>query len=153
RAKYWAAMGTMSTLLTVAPIDGKAAMPVSGRICGSIWEIIYPAVQASQTQRFDIPPGPLGTVLDAFQKLTGVEVQIPDEKMRGFPLPGVSGIYSTEQALQQLLTGTGLDYRFSGPNTVTLELKAVTASIEVSDRVSPASLKYTEPLRDIPQTI
>src|SRR5262245_8511846 len=108
--KYWAAMGAMSTLLTVAPMNAKAATPTSGIIGGSIWEAVYAAVQSQQSQRFEIPPGPLETALDAFEKLTGVKVLIPDEKMRSLPSPGVSGVYTMEQALQQILAGTGLSY-------------------------------------------
>jgi catecholate siderophore receptor len=116
-------------------------------------EAIYGAVQGQQTQRFDIPPGPLETALATFQKLTELQVLVPNEKLRTIPSPGVSGVYTAERALAQILSGTGVTYRFSGPKIVTLGLEGVAASVEVLGRVAPASPKYTEPLRDTPQTI
>jgi catecholate siderophore receptor len=116
-------------------------------------EAIYGAAQDQQTQRFDIPPGPLETVLGVFQKQTDVQALVPNEKLRTIPSPGVSGVYTIERALAQILAGTGVTYRFSGPKIVTLELESVAASIEILGRITPSSPKYTEPLRDTPQTI
>ncbi len=74
--------------------------------------------------------------------------------MNSLPSPGVSGVYTVEQALKQILAGTGITYRVTAAETVTLELQGLAASVEVTGSVSPpSSPKYTEPLRDIPQTI
>ena len=116
-------------------------------------EAIYGGVQAQQSQRFDIPPGALETVLATFQKQTDLQVLLPNEKLRTLPSPGVSGVYTVERALAQILAGTGVTYRFSGPKIVTLELEGVAASVEILGRISPSSPKYTEPLRDTPQSI
>ena len=78
---------------------------------------------------------------------------LPNEKLRTLPSPGVSGVYTAEKALAQILAGTGVTYRFSGPKIVTLELEGVAASVEILGRISPSSPKYTEPLRDTPQSI
>lgn len=150
---YWMAMGAMSGLLTCAPAVGKAASSGHPIIAPGAMEAIYVAVQAQQTQLFDIPPGPLETVLATFQKLTEVQVLVPNEKLRAIPSPGVSGVYTAEKALAQILAGTGVTYRFSGPRIVILELEGVAASVEVLGRITPSSPKYTEPLRDTPQTI
>ncbi len=108
----------------------------------------------SETRRFDIPPGPLESVLDAFQKITGWVVIIPNEKMRGLSSPGLSGVHTTEQALEQLLTGTGVGYQVTAEKTATLEIQTSPESVEVREGLSPvSSLKYTEPLRDTPQTV
>jgi len=151
--RYWMAMGTMGALLTCAPMTNKAAPFGSAMISPSALEAVYGAVQAHQTQRFDIPPGPLETVLATFQKLTDLQVLASNEKMRAIPSPGVSGVHTAEKALAQILAGTGITYRFSGPKIVTLELEGVAASVEVLGRITPSSPKYTEPLRDTPQTI
>ncbi len=75
--------------------------------------------------------------------------------MRPIASPGVSGRYSPEQALREILRGTGISYRFSDKQTVILEIQASTESVEVRDesRVVLSSPKYTEPLLDTPQTI
>jgi catecholate siderophore receptor len=110
--------------------------------------------QTQQSQRFDIPPGTLETVLEVFQRITGLQVNVSSDAIRSLPSPGVSGLYTVEQALSQLLAGTGVGYRFTDSQTVTLEVKALSESVDINERESPlSSPKYTEPLRDIPQTI
>src|SRR5262249_24550934 len=106
-----------------------------------------------QSERFDIPPGPVETVLATFQKLTDLQTLVPNEKLKAIPSQGVSGVYTVEKALAQILAGSGVTYRFSGPKIVTLELEGVAASVDILGRISPSSPKYTEPLRDTPQTI
>ncbi len=110
--------------------------------------------EQSQVHRFNIPPGPLETVLNAFESVTGLSVRLVDDKMRGISSQGVTGAYTAEEALTQLLKGTGISYRFTTPQTVTLEVSGLAESVEVEDGATlVSSPKYTEPLRDIPQTI
>ena len=68
--------------------------------------------------------------------------------------PGVSGSYTAEQGLEKLLAGTSVAYRFTATDTVTLELQQVKTLVEVKESIAPvSSVKYTEPTRDMPQTI
>src|SRR5262245_6033203 len=85
--------------------------------------------------------------------MTDLQALLPNEKLSAIPSPGVSGVYTVEKALAQILSGTGVTYSFSGPKIVTLELEGVAASVDILGRISPSSPKYTEPLRDTPQTI
>src|SRR5262245_33286843 len=85
--KYWMAMGAMGALLTYAPVSACAESPGAARLAPRVLEAVYGAVQTQQTQRFDIPPGPLETVLAAFQKLTDLQVLVPNEKLGGIPSP------------------------------------------------------------------
>lgn len=103
--------------------------------------------------RFDIPSGPLAAVLDAFSEATGLDVEVTDEAVRQFRSPGVSGLLTAHQALERLLAGTGATFRFTAEYEVTLALQEMADSIEVVERPSPMSPKYTAPLRDTPQTI
>lgn len=149
-ARQWMAAGTMSAMLAV----GSQAVPLTaGTLPPSIWDAIYTVTQAQQTQRFDIPSATLEAVLTTFQNQSGVRVLIADDKLRGITSPGVTGVYTTEQALSQILNGTGVGYRFNSPKLVTLELQGLVASVEILGHISPSSPKYTEPLRDTPQTI
>ena len=113
------------------------------------------AAVVQQQMKFDIPAGALESVLLAFQKVSGVQVVIPNDAMRSIPSPGVTGLYSSEHALREILRDTGISYRFSDKRTVILELHAGPASVEIRDdsRVVLSSTKYTEPIRDTPQTI
>jgi catecholate siderophore receptor len=114
-----------------------------------------PSRYSASARRFDLPPGPLGEALDAFEKVTGLEVEAKQETIRTLATQGVHGLFTADQALRELLAGTGVTYRFTGARTVTLELSAVAETIEVTapSIPAPASPKLTEPLRDTPQTI
>jgi catecholate siderophore receptor len=109
--------------------------------------------------KFDIPAGVLGDALDAYQKQTGVQVEVSKPGIRGLASPGVSGLYTNEEALQHLLSGTGVSYEFSTPVSVSLDLASVEESVTVSaDALNPEreevdSPKYTEPILDTPQSI
>ncbi|MGB7923359.1 MAG: TonB-dependent receptor plug domain-containing protein [Pyrinomonadaceae bacterium] len=153
--KYWVlAVGTMGTLVAYSVGNSRAVALAHAR--GLILTVPYAQEQErSAERRFDIPPGSIGAVLDAFQKLTGWVVIVPNEGMRGILSPGVSGVYRVEQALNQLLTGTGISYRVTAEKTATLEIQASPESVEVRDRESTtlSSPKFTEPLLDTPQTI
>ena len=151
--KHWMTAGTLGALVTCSAFDVKAAISTIPTKSPTGWEAVYATIQTQQPQRFDIPPGPLETVLMAFQNITEIKVLVPDDKLRTLSSPGVSGVYTNEQALAQILTGTGITYRFSGPKIVALELQGVAASVEILGRISPSSPKYTEPLRNTPQTI
>lgn len=108
-----------------------------------------------QTQKFEIPAGRLQDVLAAFTKQTGIEVSFEKPDMMDVGSPGVSGLFTIEQALQKILTGTGVGYSFEGSKHISLVVRAESAIVNVDDRdvVAPASPKYTEPLSRIPQTI
>lgn len=104
--------------------------------------------------RFDIPPGPLDTAIAAFEAKTGIDVQIASDPIGDIASPGVAGLLSADQALRTLLRNTGVTYRFTGAQTVELELRlAETLDVSVTAPAGPLSPKYTEPLRDTPQTI
>jgi catecholate siderophore receptor len=114
------------------------------------------APQASMTQRFDIPPGPLDAVLAAFHAQTGITVTAADAGIYQVQSPGVSGQFSSEQALAELLKGTGVAFRFVSATSVTLDVRAASEVVDVTGRAprtTVSSPKFTVPLRDIPQTI
>lgn len=104
-------------------------------------------------KQFAIPAGKLSDVLEAFEKATGWTVQIPDN-IRDIASGGVTGDYTEEQALKQILSNTGVVYTVVSPQNISLKLQGPAETVEVADENSTlSSPKYTEPLRDIPQTI
>lgn len=115
-----------------------------------------PASQSpsSPAARYDIPPGPLQRVLDDFEAATGYRVTLDDPSLATLPSPGVTGVFTPERALEELLEGTGLAARLVGERHAAIGLRGVAESVEVRARATrPSSPKYTEPLRDVPQTI
>lgn len=149
--RYWVvAAGTAATLIAYSVGNSRAV--ALARVPGAT-PSSYEQEQ-SEARRFDIPPGSVESVLDVFQKVTGWVVVVSSEAMRGIPSNGISGVYTPEQALKELLTGTGLSYQVTGKKTAVLEILARPETVDVRGTVQTVSSpKYTEPLRDIPQTI
>jgi catecholate siderophore receptor len=107
-------------------------------------------------RRYDIPAGLMGTVLDAYQQRSGVQVTLPLQGVRDLRSSGVSGVYTAQQAIEQILKDTGMVYHFTGQKSVTVEPDRVLASVDVNAHytaVSTSMPKYTEPLTDTPQSI
>jgi catecholate siderophore receptor len=106
--------------------------------------------------RFDIPAGPLAEVLRAFERVTGTTVTLGLDAIGTIQSPGVSGSLTAEQALRAMLVGTSVRYRLTAQRSAVLELATASESVEVTGRAANAvvsSPKYTQPLRDTPQTL
>jgi catecholate siderophore receptor len=98
----------------------------------------------------------LGDVVAAFEKTTGLRVAISRQEFAMISSPGIAGEYTAEGALQRILAGTGITYRYTASDALTLELQTLSTAIDVSTTApgtAVSSSKYTETLREIPQTI
>ena len=73
------------------------------------------------TAAYNIPAGPLGTALSRFASESGLLLSSDANLTAGKQTAGLRGEYTVEQALKQLLAGTGLQPRFSDTGAVTLE--------------------------------
>ena len=67
---------------------------------------------------YDIPAQPLEDSLNAFARQADVEVLYTSDDVRAIAAPAISGAASREQAIGQLLAGTGLTYRFTNSGTL-----------------------------------
>ena len=113
-------------------------------------------VAAQESKTFNIPAGPLSTVAAAFEAATGLSLVPSSPSMGAITSPGVSGTMSVEQALAAITDGTSLTFRFTTSNTVSLEFRVDSQSVDVTGRAPTAvvsSPKYVTPLREVPQTI
>lgn len=155
-AYRWAAVGTLvaysavgSRTINVARAqDIPGPTPVNGSLS--------PAQGSQPVRRFEIPAGSLDSMLAVFGQVSGLTISLSKKGIGSLSSPGVVGRYTAEQALQQMLAGTGLTYRFTSPNAVSLDLRNVAASVEVTtsvDALAAASPKYAEGSLDTPQTI
>jgi catecholate siderophore receptor len=144
------AVGTMAAS---AVLDPGLARPALAHEHGDPAAGAAPERGEQPVRSYAIPAGSLGAALTAFEAVSGLKVTGQRDGMRDLPSPGVTGVHTAEQALRQLLSGSGVGFRFTAPDAVTLELR-VRESVVVTGRVSaPSSLKYTEELRDTPQTL
>lgn len=69
---------------------------------------------------FNLPAQQLTSALHAFAEATGLQVSFPSGLASGQTSPEVAGVYAPEAALDKLLAGTGLTYRFIDARTITL---------------------------------
>jgi Secretin and TonB N terminus short domain len=141
-------MGTLAACTLLRADQGAAASRPRGA-----YQSTYPqdSSRVVQVRRFDIPPGNLDSVLKTFESVTGFRIVLANEAIGNLESPGVSGTFTTDQALQRLLTGTGVAYRITGPDTITLELRGPSAAVEVTaiePVVTVSSPKYTGPAPD-----
>lgn len=72
-----------------------------------------------QSIAFNIPAQNLNSAILSFANKAGLQVFYDVSRVEGLRSSAVRGTYSPEQALAQLLSGTGVSYRFSG-NSVSL---------------------------------
>jgi catecholate siderophore receptor len=142
----WAAMGALAAYATHG---GGPATLLKAQQTGAPGQ----TEQTLPVFRLAINPGLLGETLAAFQKATGWKVEIPDPGMTTLPSKGVTGVLSAPQALRQILAGTGVNYMVTSPGLAVLQVTEVRSTVQVTDRAPLPSPRYTEPLRDIPQTI
>lgn len=75
---------------------------------------------AEQPQAFSIPAGPLSTSLNALSRAAGLTLAVNPAQVAGKSAPALSGTFTPQQALERLLAGSGLVYRFTDVSTVTL---------------------------------
>src|SRR5687768_9898333 len=122
--RRWVTAGKMGALVVCTAVGTTIIPPaLTGQSgVGAVYAATYAATQ-EPTRRFEIPPGSLGEALDAFEAATGWKVALTDKGIRDLSSPGVSGSLTDEAALRQLLTGTGVVYRASGPRAAILELR------------------------------
>lgn len=151
--RAWLAVGTIAAYAAVST-GGKAtaAYAQPGKHGGNAQN-----GQASvPVFRFEIPAGPLDIALLQFSKITGIAIEytVPSETLPGFHSAGISGPATAQQALQQLLNGTGLTYSQKDDGKVTIGVNHA-ESISVTDRItdSVALATIPTPLIDTPQSI
>ena len=81
--------------------------------------------QAQSEVVFDIQPQPLSSALLQFRRQSGLQVAYETDAVGDLTTQGVVGNFTSDAALRRLLAGTGLAYRFTAANTVTLERAVV----------------------------
>ena len=77
---------------------------------------------------YQITPGPLGATLSNFAVDAGIALSFLPALTDGLTSPGLSGTYSTEEAVTRLLAGSGLEMVLRADGSYTLALRRVTLS-------------------------
>ncbi len=75
----------------------------------------------ADNRNYSIARQPLYSALSALAEQAGIQFVYNAEMVKGLTSQSVQGQYTTETALQKVLSGTGISFRRTGPNTVALE--------------------------------
>jgi catecholate siderophore receptor len=154
-----ALLGNARGLVAVGTLAAYAVLGSSRPTLAAVWHKEPADGGAAATlplKRFDIPLGPLDGAIEAYEKTTGLKVKIvlPEGTLAGFRSPGVSGLYREDDALRQILEGTGLNYRTEDATTMVVGVQArdtVSVTAAVADEI--AITRFTEPQIDTAQSI
>jgi iron complex outermembrane receptor protein len=76
--------------------------------------------QADRAISFDIPAQPLSQALMTLGRQAGLQVAVDSASVAGKTSAPLKGTMTADQALRQLLEGSGLTYRFTSPTTITV---------------------------------
>lgn len=88
---------------------------LSGLALGALVAVSVPAyAETRQVQQFDIPAQDLGGALRAFARASGAQVIFDGKAVRGKRSEALRHRSDAEEALRELLRGTGLTYRRNG---------------------------------------
>ncbi len=124
--------------------------------------------QHSTQFSFSIAAKPLPQALSDFSRVTGISVVYTDEAPYGLTAPAINGQMSAEQAMQQLLSQSGLTFRQTDARTLALEpvpttgalnlgATTITSTLDQSTSYQPPSTtsiaRSSATLQEIPQTI
>ena len=151
--------GNARGLVAMGTLAAYAAMGANRPAMAAIWKTDPGGNGAAATlplKRFDIPAGPLDGAIEAYEKATGLNVKIvlPSGTLAGFNSQGVVGLFREDEALRQILDGTGLNYRAEDATTMLVGVQArdtVSVTASVGDAISMS--KFTEPQLYTPQSI
>ncbi|PWR25460.1 TonB-dependent siderophore receptor [Zavarzinia aquatilis] len=84
---------------------------------------------------FSIPAQALPRAIAAFSATTGIQVLYTERSAYEHMAPAVSGQLSANEALSRLLAGTGLTWRYTGANALTIEKLPESSGTEALDTV------------------
>lgn len=99
-----------------------ARLYVSLVVAGFTYLLINAPVKADAplTHDFQIAPQALSSALVEFSQQADVQVLVATDAIRTLRTPGVVGHFTEEQALEHLLRGTELGFRWAAHRTVTI---------------------------------
>lgn len=81
-----------------------------------------------QIQTYELPAGSLAASLNALARQAGLTLSVSPAIIEGKTAPIIAGEYTAQQVLQQLLQGSGVEFSFTGKNTVVLSESASSVS-------------------------
>ena len=110
---------------------------------------VVATLNAASAERFSIPSGDLNSALSAYANATGSQLVVSADAVRGVTTKGAIGDYSADQALAQILSGTGFVARHkSGASIIVRD-----QSSSVEEVVQPIQLAQATTQRAPVETV
>ncbi|MDH2016390.1 TonB-dependent siderophore receptor [Pseudomonas juntendi] len=91
------------------------------------------AETAQVSQHYSVPAGQLDDVLSQFARQAGITLSSTPQLTNGLQSSGLNGQYATEQALRQLLNGSGLRAVSQGGHSYVLQAQPLDAALSLPD--------------------
>ena len=148
---YRARLSTGVTLLLVLQTVSVLAQSETG----AAHEASMRVAQAEQIYDFDIPSKPLPQAIVDLSAVTGLQVLYAGSSADDHTAPSLRGAFTERQALDRLVAGSGLRYRYTSANAVTLERVAMQMG-EGPARLGPVTVtgaRFATPISEIPTAI
>ncbi len=129
-----------------------SALPLGQSPSLSKDRLVAQLTHKEKTITFAIPPQPLTSALLRFGEQADVQIAYTTEDIQGVDTAGVSGMHTTEDALVLLLNNTGMRFRVTGANTITLEKNGVSAGTmaPVAGMGAAAAIVQDQPSGNLP---
>lgn len=90
----------------------------------AVTTVLAAQAAAAEPVEFNTPPQSLSQSLLTYSQATGIRIAFNEELTRGLNAPALAGRLEPESALKQLLSGSGLNFRFTTPQAVVLSQDA-----------------------------
>ena len=104
----------------------------------------HPAWAQSQTQTYSIETQALGAALQQFAAQAGLQLMFSESDVAGMQAPALKGALTPDQALTQLLSGTGLKYEFFKPGAVIIKRVTTTTVAPPTAQTPPSTADFKE---------
>lgn len=114
--------GRMLTILAMSTALYIGAFP-------AVISVQRATAQSMGTHSFNIPAQPLNRALRALSDQSGIQIAYQTSIASGAMAPALTGTMTSEQALQRLLSNSGLNYSFTNANTVTISNTTMPTSV------------------------
>ena len=126
--------------LQIALVSGFSILPVS---------IVYAESVSADMRYYKIGAGSLSKAVNAFAATSGLFLGGSAQLLSGKQTVGFEGEYSTEQALELLLVGTGLSYQRGDGNSVVLVDENSVTQTEDGVNLSPLMVREMKSQKEV----
>jgi iron complex outermembrane recepter protein len=99
---------------------------------------------AASVRNLSIPAEPLANALNDLAQQSGLQVMFASDLVARLKSPEVKGALTATEALQRLLTNTGLRYEFVNPHTITIVGPEPKAAAPADAKAPPAGSEGTQ---------